>query len=175
MEAEQEVRRRRGRLHRAILVLRRVLVPDVEKWKGIGSSGKSGEVVNRVCNSMRCHGLKSIGLKNYGKRIVSRRSKKLSTLFSFSFLSSSFPSLFFSLVLFRGESSRRFSFPPPLLPEMAPPICYSAVYRGRDALASYAAPSASGSSSSSAASAVNNFRAVAASCLERCPPGGEAK
>lgn len=58
---------------------------------------------------------------------------------------------------------------------MPPPICFSAVYRGRDALASYAAPSASGSSSSASASAVNNFRAVAASCLERCPPGGEAK
>jgi len=56
-----------------------------------------------------------------------------------------------------------------------PPVCFSAVYRGRDALASYAAPPAAGSSSASAASAVNNFRAVAASCLERCPPGGEAK
>lgn len=116
--------------------------------------------------------LKSIGLKKI--RVVSKGGrKKLSTLsFHFPF---SFPFSSSSLVLCRGESSRRFSFPPSLLPEMPPPIYYSAVYRGRDALASYAAPSASGSSSSSAASAVNNFRAVAASCLERCPPGGEAK
>ena len=99
--------------------------------------------------------------------VVDKKKKKKTHFFlSFSF---SFPSQS------RERAAPARVLVPSLLSheKMPPPICYSAVYRGRDALASYAAPSASGSSSS--ASAVNNFRAVAASCLERCPPGGEAK
>ena len=105
------------------------------------------------------------------EEVEKRRSKKKKKKKTHFFLSFSFS--------FPSQSRERAAPARVLVPsllsheKMPPPICYSAVYRGRDALASYAAPSASGSSSS--ASAVNNFRAVAASCLERCPPGGEAK
>jgi hypothetical protein len=102
-----------------------------------------------------------------------KKKKKNSLLFLLTF------PLFrvFLSFLQRGELPAAPLFIPPLLLAKMPPspVCFSAVYRGRDALASYASSASGSSSSASAASAVNNFRAVAASCLERCPPGGEAK
>lgn len=89
--AEQEVRRRWGRLH-----LARFLGPETLAWKGIGrSSGKSREAEARLQSRCDDFSLKPIGLKMKRRR---------STLFSFFLSFSLFPFLF-SRFLFRELSA----------------------------------------------------------------------
>lgn len=148
-------------MHRAFGSVRKTQARK-EEGSGIWQSGKEGGAMPKGRGGL-------IDLQgNEEEVVVKKKKKKLAhSLFHF-----------FSFLSFSPERRIPVSprSPPPLSPALMPPICFSAVYRGRDALATYAASPAAGSSSSaSAASAVNNFRAVAASCLERCPPGGEAK